>query len=119
MSATTAAAGRPINLQTTISGRNLGFVYHFIGRTLPEEQAILIEDIAYVQAADTQEIDGVAYPAWPAEDVAVDLDWEPRVVRVCCFLKYEAAHQANRCVHGGARNIKKKNKQESRQRTSK
>ncbi|MFZ1554488.1 MAG: clostripain-related cysteine peptidase, partial [Anaerolineae bacterium] len=77
LSATTAAAGRPINLQTTISGRNLGFVYHFIGRTLPEEQAILIEDIAYVQAADTQEIDGVAYPAWPAEDVAVDLDWEP------------------------------------------
>ncbi|WP_423225372.1 clostripain-related cysteine peptidase [Candidatus Amarolinea aalborgensis] len=82
LSATTAAAGRPVNLQTTISGRNLGFVYHFIGRTLPEEQAILIEDMDYVMADDTQEIDGVAYPAWPAEDVAVDLDWEPTLFSI-------------------------------------
>ncbi len=82
LSATTAAAGRPVNLQTTISGRNLGFVYQFIGRTLPEEQAILIEDMDYVMADDTQEIDGVAYPAWPAEDVAVDLDWEPTLFSI-------------------------------------
>ncbi len=79
LSAETAAPGRPISIRTTVSSANLGYIYTFAGRVLPNEGALLVEDMDYLFADQTQEVGGVIYPAWPEGEVAVDFEWEPRV----------------------------------------
>lgn len=79
LSAETAAPGHPIGIRTTVSSANLGYIYTFVGRVLPSEGAILIEDMDYLFADQIQEVGGVTYPVWPEGEVAVDFEWEPRV----------------------------------------
>ncbi len=82
LSAETTGPGKPVTIQTVIGGDNLGYVYSFAGRMLPDENALLIEGMDYVQAAQSQEMDGVRYPLWPAGDVPVRVTWAPIVTLV-------------------------------------
>lgn len=82
LSAELARPDEPVTIQTEVSGDRLAYLYTFIGRFLPRENALLIEDIDYIFADETKEVGGVKYPAWPAGGFPVSFDWEPTVYAV-------------------------------------
>lgn len=82
LSAELATITTPVKIQTEVSGDRLAYVYSFIGRFLPRENALLIEDIDYLNADESQTIGGVTYPVWPEGGVNVEFDWEPTVYAI-------------------------------------
>lgn len=79
LSAEIATPTSPVTITTDISGERLAYVYTFIGRFLPRQDVLLIEDIDYVFADDTRQVSGVAYPDWPEGDFEVEYVWEPTI----------------------------------------
>jgi clostripain len=82
LSAEVATITAPVTIQTEVSGDRLAYVYSFIGRFLPREDALLIEDIDYLSAEESQTIGGVAYPVWPQGGVEIEFEWEPLVYAI-------------------------------------
>ncbi|NJN99572.1 MAG: hypothetical protein HC875_38460 [Anaerolineales bacterium] len=82
LSAEIARPGEPVTIQTEINGDRLAYVYSFIGRFLPREDAMLIEDIDYLAADESQTIGGVSYPVWSPQGVNVEFEWEPTVYAI-------------------------------------
>lgn len=82
LSAEVAEPGAPVNIQAEISGDRIGYVYSFIGRFLPGEDVLIIEDQDYIFAEENETVGGVTYPLWPEEGFTVDFDWEPTVYAV-------------------------------------
>ncbi len=82
LSAEIATITAPVTIQTELSGDRLAYVYSFIGRFLPRENALLIEDVDYLVADESQTIGGVTYPVWPKEGVKIEFDWEPTVYAI-------------------------------------
>jgi hypothetical protein len=82
LSAEVAEPGAPVNIQSEISGDQVGYVYSFIGRFLPNEDVLIIEDKDYIFAEENQTVSGVTYPVWPEEGFIVDFDWEPTVYAI-------------------------------------
>lgn len=82
LSAEVAAIGQAVNLTTEVSGDRLAYIYTFIGRILPNEEVLLIEDQDYIFADQNNEVDGVVYPVWPEDSVSVDYVWEPYIYAI-------------------------------------
>lgn len=82
LSAELAEPGAPVNISTEITGDRLAYVYSFIGRFLPQEAVLIIEDQDYIFAEESQEIGGVTVPVWPTDGFIVDFDWEPYVYAI-------------------------------------
>ncbi len=82
LSAEVVEPGAPVNIQAEISGDQVGYVYSFIGRFLPGEDVLIIEDRDYIFAEENQTVGGVTYPVWPEEGFYVDFDWEPTVYAI-------------------------------------
>jgi hypothetical protein len=82
LSSEIARPGQPINLQTQVTGDHLGFLYSFVGRVLPDEERLIIEDVDYLFAEETATVGGVPYPVWSPHGVSVDFDWEPQVYAI-------------------------------------
>ncbi len=79
LSAEVVRPGEPVTVQSEISGDQIGYVYTFIGRYLPDENVLIIEDQDYIFSDDDQEVGGVVYPVWPEESFPVEYEWEPTV----------------------------------------
>jgi clostripain len=78
-----ARPGAPVTVKAQISGSSqLAYVYSFIGRFLPRQDVLLIEDIDYISSDQTQEILGTKYPLWPEGNVEVEFEWEPTVYAI-------------------------------------
>jgi hypothetical protein len=82
LSAEIATPTEPVTITTEISGDRLAYVYTFIGRFLPRQDVLLIEDMDYLIADDTRQVGGVAFPAWPEEGVSVEYVWEPTIFAI-------------------------------------
>ncbi len=82
LSAEVAEPGAPVNIQSEISGEQVGYVYSFIGRFLPNEDVLIIEDQDYIFSDENQTVGGITYPVWPQEGFWVDFDWEPTVYAI-------------------------------------
>jgi hypothetical protein len=82
LSAEVTFPGEPVTIETVVSGSNVGFIYTFIGRLLPDEDALIIEDMDYIFSEEDREAGGVVYPVWPEEAFDVAYDWEPTVYAV-------------------------------------
>ena len=82
LSAEVVEPGAPVNIQAEISGEQVGYVYSFIGRFLPGEDVLIIEDRDFIFADENQTVGGVTYPVWPEEGFTVDFDWEPTVYAI-------------------------------------
>ena len=82
LSAEVAESGVPVNIQSEISGEQLGYVYSFIGRYLPNEDVLIIEDQDYIFSDENQTVGGITYPVWPQEGFWVDFDSEPTVYAI-------------------------------------
>jgi len=63
---------------TTVTGERIGFIYAFTGYYDPDEDSILVADLAYIDAGESREVGGVFYPDWGDEGgVEIEFDWEP------------------------------------------
>lgn len=82
LSAEVVSIGQTVNLQTEVSGDRLAYIYTFIGRILPDEELLVIEDEDYIFADENNEVEGVIYPVWPEGSVSVDYDWEPYIYAI-------------------------------------
>jgi hypothetical protein len=82
LSSELAVPDQPVTFSADISGDRLAHVYSFIGRFLPRQNVLLIEDIDYIFADDTKEVNGVKYPVWPKEGFSVEYEWEPNVYAI-------------------------------------
>ena len=80
LSSDTAAPGQPVRLTVDVQGDNIGYIKFFTGFLDQEANSILVADMDFLESADTQEVDGVFYPAWPESgDFRVAFEWEPLV----------------------------------------
>lgn len=82
LSAEIATPGQPVKIQSEVKGERLGYVYTFIGRILPDEEQLLIEDEDYMFTDNAKDVNGVQYPDWPAGQVPLTWDWEPNVFAI-------------------------------------
>jgi hypothetical protein len=82
LSSEIATPDQPVNMQTEIAGDRLGFIYSFIGRVLPDEELLIVEDIDYLFSDETQVIGGVPYPVWWPEGVLIDFDWDASIYAI-------------------------------------
>ncbi|MCU0485220.1 MAG: clostripain-related cysteine peptidase [Anaerolineales bacterium] len=82
LSDTEAAPGSPVTIGADISGENIGYVKLFVGYLDSASNSIFIADMDYLESSDTREVDGVYYPVWPADEFALEYDWEPVVFSI-------------------------------------
>ncbi|MFN2202428.1 MAG: clostripain-related cysteine peptidase, partial [Caldilineaceae bacterium] len=72
----------PVSVDTDITGERVGFVYSFIGRYLPEDDVLIIEDQDFLFAEQDTTVGGVTYPQWPEGTFTVGYDWQPIVYAI-------------------------------------
>jgi hypothetical protein len=77
LSGDVASKDHPVTMSTTITGKNLSYIYVFTGRLNSAGDALQVVDIDYIDSDTTREVDGVIYPDWGGKEVPVDMDWEP------------------------------------------
>lgn len=82
LSAELVSPDQPVNIQSEVSGDRLAYLYTFIGRFLPRQNVLLIEDKDYLFADQSKEVNGVKYPDWGEGSLTVNFDWEPTVYAV-------------------------------------
>ena len=82
LSAEIAYLDAPVTVETEITGDRVGYVYSFIGRLLPEDQIMIIEDQDFLFANEDTTVGGVTYPQWPQGTFTVGYDWEPIVYAI-------------------------------------
>lgn len=83
LSTTEVGLGETMTIDTTITGKNIAYIYFFAGYYDEEANSVLVADMDYVVADDTKEIGGVYYPDWAAESEAgvleLSFEWEPTI----------------------------------------
>lgn len=78
-----AAPDQPVTLSTIISGKNVGYVYLFVGYYDQASNSIFVADTDYLESPDTREVDGVYYPKWSEDEAfTMKLDWEPTLFSI-------------------------------------
>lgn len=82
LSAEVAYPDAPVTVETEISGERVGFVYSFIGRFLPEDDVLIVEDQDFLFADQDTTVGGVTYPQWPDDSFTVAFDWAPVVYAI-------------------------------------
>lgn len=82
LSAEVAYPDAPVTVETEIEGDRVGFVYSFVGRFLPEDDVLIIEDQDFLFAEQDTTVSGVTYPQWPAGGFTVSYDWQPVVYAI-------------------------------------
>ena len=82
LSAEVAYPDAPVTVETEIAGERVGFVYSFIGRFLPEDDVLIVEDQDFLFAEEDTTVGGVTYPEWPEGGFTVAFDWAPVVYAI-------------------------------------
>lgn len=83
VSSDSLAPGETVKLSTSIAGKNIGYVYLFIGLYDANSNSIFVADTDYLESADTQELSGVYYPVWPDSDsFKLNFTWDGSVFTV-------------------------------------
>ncbi len=74
------ATDETVLLATSISGADVGYIYVTAARYDEASESFSIEDMDFVAADDTQELDGVFYPVWTEQDLEDFIfEWSPTV----------------------------------------
>lgn len=74
------ATDETVLLATSITGADIGYIYVMAARYDEESESFSIEDMDFVAADDTQELDGVFYPVWTDQDLEEFIfEWSPTV----------------------------------------
>jgi hypothetical protein len=77
------APGSPVTLTSRIQGKNIGYIYLFVGMYDSSANAIFKADMDYLESPETQELNGVFYPQWNASNsFNLELEWEPTIFQI-------------------------------------
>lgn len=80
LSSNETAPDQPVTMTATLSGRNIGYVYLFIGYYDTSANSVLVLDTDYLESPKTREVNGVYYPQWSNnETFDLKFDWNPTV----------------------------------------
>jgi hypothetical protein len=82
LSAEVAYPDAPVSVETEVTGARVAYVYSFIGRFLPEEDVLIVEDQDFLFSDADTTVGGVTYPQWPDGSFTVGYDWEPLVYAI-------------------------------------
>lgn len=82
LSSEVAYPDAPVTVGTEIIGERVAFVYSFIGRFLPENDILIIEDQDFIFGAEDITVGGVTYPKWPEGAFTVEYEWLPVVYAI-------------------------------------
>jgi hypothetical protein len=81
-SASSVQPGQSIRLTSDIRGANIGYVRLLVGFLDEANNSINLIDSDYLESAETQELNGVFYPVWGAEEFTLAFEWEPIVFAI-------------------------------------
>ncbi len=79
ISADVATVDQPVTLETTVTGKQIAYIYIFIGRVSDDGEKLTIEDMDFLDAGQTKEVGGVDMPDWGGDEVAIQYDFTPIV----------------------------------------
>ncbi len=82
LSAEVAYPDEPVTVEAEITGDRVGYLYSFIGRLLPEDEILIIEDQDYLFADEETTVGGVTYPKWPKGAFTAGFEWAPVVYAI-------------------------------------
>ncbi|MDQ3247591.1 MAG: hypothetical protein M3Q45_00140, partial [Chloroflexota bacterium] len=72
------SADDTVLLATQITGENVGYIYIEAARYDEDNEVYILEDVDYVAADDTGQLDGVFYPVWTQADLDdFIVEWSP------------------------------------------
>ena len=67
-------------LATQIQGDNVGYIYIEVSRYDEEKEAYILEDMDFIASEESEELDGVVYPAWTSDDLDDFIyEWSPTI----------------------------------------
>jgi hypothetical protein len=82
-SSKTAAPNQPVTLTTQIDGKNIGYIYLFVGYYDQAAKSIYVADSDYLESSQTREVNGLYYPKWKETgSFTLRLEWEPTVFQI-------------------------------------
>lgn len=90
----TIGSGQSVDLATTITGNNIGFVYRYAGlkEIGPDgSQVFRTIEMQYLGAQDSREIGGVLIPDWGEGEIPIKFNWKPMITRVGDGTRWEDA----------------------------
>lgn len=83
LSGRAASPGNPVTLTTRISGKNIGYIYLFVGLYDQSASSIFKADTDYLESPNTQELNGVYYPQWNDDQpFNMTFEWEPTLFQI-------------------------------------
>jgi hypothetical protein len=83
LSSKVASPGKPITMSTDIQGKNIGYIYLFVGYYDKAANSINVTDTDYLESPDTQEANGIFYPKWKEnQPFTMKLSWDPTVFAI-------------------------------------
>lgn len=90
----TIGDGQSVDLATTVTGTNIGFIYRYAG--LKEvgsggNQVFRTIEMQYLGAQDNREIGGVLIPDWGEGEIPIKFNWKPVITRVGDGLRWQDA----------------------------
>ncbi len=69
-----------LTLSTKITGTNIGYIYIYTLYYNESDNSYLTADVDFVDAGETQDINGVIYPDWGEDtDFQLDFEWTPTI----------------------------------------
>lgn len=79
----TTTVDEAVTISTMVTGENVSFLYIFTGRLAEDGSAVQVMDQDFIDAEETQEVDGVIYPYWGEEKAfPLEYDWKPIQYRI-------------------------------------
>lgn len=83
LSAKTVAVRQTVTFSADVDGKNVGYVKLFVGFFDKTANSINVTDEDYLQTSQTDQVNGVYYPVWPASGrFNVRFNWEPIVFAI-------------------------------------
>jgi hypothetical protein len=78
-----AEPGKPVALSARITGKNIGYIYLFIGYYDQSTNSIFVADTDFLESPDTRQVDGVFYPKWSDKgSFNMKFNWDPTVFSI-------------------------------------
>ena len=80
LSANSVTIDESIRMSTTITGKNVGYVYLFVGFHDKASNSIFVADQDYLESPDTKRVGDLFYPSWSRmETFDLSYEWKPTV----------------------------------------
>lgn len=83
LSSSKASPGQAVTISADIKGKNIGYIYLFVGYYDQASNSVFVADTDYLESGDTRQLNGVYYPQWSQDsEFNLKYSWDPTVFAV-------------------------------------